>query len=329
MTERCHIFNATHVGFNHEKKGLECEDFSGNCDGKYIKIIAVADGHGSNNYPRTKIGSKLAVESAMKCIQDFDIAYRTTSDYKDKTLDKILGILTMKILRQWEKLVFSDADAIPFSDDELSKVAEKYKILYSDKSNITKAYGSTLIVAAITDDFCFGIQIGDGKLVLVDQHGICTQPIPEDKNCFSNVTTSLSDKGAINEFRTFISFDVPSAIFIGTDGIDNSYPSDDDLYGLYKSIIRIYYDTSIQDPIREIQDYLPILTKKGSGDDVSLAGVISFAYEPEKSQVALVNNDNQKLAISEIDEQGYINVVEVNDSEIENNSHSSNSIIVE
>lgn len=321
MTERKYIFSGTHIGHNHVKKDKDCEDYSGKCDGKDIKIIAVADGHGSDNYPRTKSGSRFAVESAIKCVQDFHIKHQNVEYTQDKNWNSALNELTKEILSLWEKMVFSDYRAIPFSEEELSKVAEKYKVMYCEEKNIYKAYGSTLIVAAKTDNFCFGIQIGDGKLVLVDRNDNFFQPIPEDVNCFSNVTTSLCDRDALDEFRTFISFDIPTAIFIGTDGIDNSYPNVDDFYGLYKSIINIYSDTSINNPNKEIDDYLPILTKKGSGDDVSIAGIISIAPESEKLKDVSPNYDeNLKSSVSESDELYIVSVTEVNETELVNNS---------
>ena len=64
------------------------------------------------------------------------------------------------------------------------------------------------------------------------------------------------------------------AVFCGTDGIDDSYSSIEELYALYRSILSIIAEHGIDIGKREIEDYLPILTKRGSGDDVSVASII-------------------------------------------------------
>ena len=55
MTDKIFSFSATETGYNHIKAepSKVCEDASGFYDDDQMHICVVADGHGSDNYPRT------------------------------------------------------------------------------------------------------------------------------------------------------------------------------------------------------------------------------------------------------------------------------------
>ena len=89
----------------------------------------------------------------------------------------------------------------PFLDSEILKVDEKHKEKYLKGERIEAAYGSTLIAVACTDAFWFGIHIGDGKCITCDYRGILRSLFHGMKKCFLNVTTSISDSNAIDNFR--------------------------------------------------------------------------------------------------------------------------------
>ena len=97
----------------------------------------------------------------------------------------------------------------------------------------------------VTDEYSFGLQIGDGKCVYIDADGKFSEPIPWDENCQLNVTTSICDSDAIDEFRYFVTENTPTAVFIGSDGIDDSYASDEELYALYRSILKIFIENGL------------------------------------------------------------------------------------
>ena len=54
-------------------------------------------------------------------------------------------------------------------------------------------------------------------------------------------------------------------------GIDDSYTNEEELHALYRSILKIFIEHGNEVGKKEIEEYLPTLTKKGSGDDVSIA----------------------------------------------------------
>ncbi len=306
-------FSATEVGYNHVKSDKVCEDASGFYDDEQMHICVVADGHGSDNYPRTDRGSKMAVDSAIKRTIDFvKTTYSedpTTSIGIEELLEDekhgfpILLQLAKSILMDWHESVESDYRSAPFTDDELTKVSEKYKARYLAKNEedrtVEKAYGCTLILFAVTSRYSFGLQIGDGKCVMIDKNGAFSEPIPWDENCQLNVTTSICDSDSIEEFRFFVTDKAPAAIFCGSDGIDDSYAASEELYALYRSILKIFIEHGLDVGRSEIVEYLPLLTKKGSGDDVSIGMILNT-----KETVALLPVFNIQADLFALYEKG-------------------------
>ena len=281
MNENILAFSSTATGYNHIKVEKGCEDASDFYMDDKMRICVVADGHGSDNYPRTERGSEYAVEAAIECIVDFV----NTANPKDVLVDEknhyaLMMQLVTSILRIWHEKIENDYIKNPFTEKELERVSEKYKQRYmslnENERKVEKAYGCTLIAYVCTDDYSFGMQIGDGKCVIVDKEGNFVEPIPWDENCQMNVTTSICDSDARDEFRFYISEKMPVAVFCGSDGIDDSYATPEEVYALYRSILKIFIEHGAEVGKKEIMEYLPVLTKRGSGDDVSVALIIDM-----------------------------------------------------
>lgn len=280
MNNNFFAFSATETGYNHTRINKVCEDASDFYDDEKMHICVVADGHGSDNYPRTEFGSKFAVDAAIKNVIEFVNTAEKSQVINDAENNfERMNQLAKSILRSWYESVEEDYNKKPFTEKELEKVSDKYKNRYLSENieerKVEKAYGCTLIIYVITDDYSFGMQIGDGKCVLIDENGQFLEPIPWDDDCQLNVTTSICDDDAIDEFRFYISDKMPTAVFIGSDGIDDSYANEEELYALYRSILKIFIEHGDEVGKSEICEYLPVLTKRGSGDDVSMGLIIN------------------------------------------------------
>lgn len=280
MNNNFFAFSATETGYNHTRINKVCEDASDFYDDEKMHICVVADGHGSDNYPRTEFGSKFAVDAAIKNVIEFVNTAEKSQVINDAENNfERMSQLAKSILRSWYESVEEDYNKKPFTEKELEKVSDKYKNRYLSENieerKVEKAYGCTLIIYVITDDYSFGMQIGDGKCVLIDENGQFLEPIPWDDDCQLNVTTSICDDDAIDEFRFYISDKMPTAVFIGSDGIDDSYANEEELYALYRSILKIFIEYGDEVGKSEIREYLPVLTKRGSGDDVSMGLIIN------------------------------------------------------
>jgi serine/threonine protein phosphatase PrpC len=295
VRENIFSFSATEIGYNHLKAepSKVCEDASGYYDDEMMHICVVADGHGSDNYPRTERGAQFAVDAALGQIKAcIEVIYNQNiskqehqaliSELLDSKIDEkhLLKYLAKNILMKWHELVEKDVAQNPFREEEMANVSDKYKTKYlsvnESERRVEKAYGCTLIAYAVTEEFSFGMQIGDGKCVVIDGDGTFAEPIPWDENCQLNVTTSICDSDAADEFRFAVSKHKPAAVFCGSDGIDDSYASTEELYALYRSILKIFLEHGKEVGESEIKEYLPILTKRGSGDDVSIALIIDY-----------------------------------------------------
>lgn len=280
MNNNFFAFSATETGYSHTRINKVCEDASDFYDDEKMHICVVADGHGSDNYPRTEFGSKFAVDAAIKNVIEFVNTAEKSQVINDAENNfERMNQLAKSILRSWYESVEEDYNKKPFTEKELEKVSDKYKNRYLSENieerKVEKAYGCTLIIYVITDDYSFGMQIGDGKCVLIDENGQFLEPIPWDDDCQLNVTTSICDDDAIDEFRFYISDKMPTAVFIGSDGIDDSYANKEELYALYRSILKIFIEYGDEVGKSEIREYLPVLTKRGSGDDVSMGLIIN------------------------------------------------------
>lgn len=277
MIDQIFADKAKCTGRNHELSDKVCEDYSVSFSDDNVRIIIVADGHGNNNYPRAQFGSKFASESALEMMTEFVKSADADSVIDNNANHIIFWQLEASILNRWHEKVNEHFNNNPLTDAELSLVSEKIKAQYQNGERIAKAYGTTLIAFAITKDYSFGIQIGDGLCVCFNDDLDASIPIPDDDKCFLNVTTSICDDDAIDEFRFIVLDKTPAAVFLGTDGIDDSYSSNEQLFEMYRSMISLFvkYDTDFAK--KEIEDYLPVITKKGSGDDVSIAYAVDMS----------------------------------------------------
>lgn len=268
-------FAFSEQGHNHIVSNKVCQDFSGHYSDDSMAIIAVADGHGSDNYPRTDRGSKFAVEAALTAIREFVATIEESKiDISDDS-STYLEQLAKNILAKWYAALDEDLEKYPLEAGELVQVSDKYRKFYLDGERQEKAYGTTLIAVCQTQNYWFGLQIGDGKCVCVSADGAMSEPIPWDDDCQANITTSICDSEAIDEFRYCFLQDCPIATMIGTDGVDDSYASSEELYNLYRSILVVFAEYGLQIGECEVQSFLPGLSRKGSGDDVSIAGIVS------------------------------------------------------
>lgn len=287
-------FAFSEQGYNHIKSDKVCQDSSGHYSDDSMAVVVVADGHGSDNYPRTDRGSRFAVEATITAIREFvkTVEYSAIDISEDSA--SYLEQLAKNILANWYAAVEADLEKYPFSEEELSKVSDNYKKKYMSGKKQEKAYGTTLIAVCQTRNYWFGMQIGDGKCVCISQDGSMHEPIPWDEDCQANITTSICDSEAIEEFRYCFMKECPVATLIGTDGIDDSYANTEEMYVLYRSIVAIFAEHGRETGESEIQTFLPGLSRKGSGDDVSIAGIVSASLsvafiEVQKAQCEYSN----------------------------------------
>jgi serine/threonine protein phosphatase PrpC len=304
-------FAVTVTGGSHIKHGKGCEDSSTKYEDSGVSIAVAADGHGDDNCFRSAKGSKFAVACAAKGIQEFvkylDEPEEVEASEKKGILGKVKSILNkpvlirenllkkeeaqaqlkerliQSIIRAWFNMTAEDFAKYSVTGEELQNVGEKYSKKYSEGKDLHHAYGTTLIAAAITPYYWFGIHIGDGRLTALYPDGTFDQPVPWDEKCYLNVTTSICDDDAFDRSRCYFSYHTekapPVAVFLCTDGVDDNYPVDENekhLYKLYRTIAITFAEDGFDSTYKQLIELSNSYATKGKGDDTSLAGFIDM-----------------------------------------------------
>lgn len=263
----------TLIGASHLAKGTVCQDASEFRATEQYAIAVVADGHGSKRHFRSDVGSKLAVMACVEAIRSYlDTDPEAFEEGFMADPKRIIRRIEKYIIWRWNVAVREHALANPFTDEEkIPFTEEKFKEL-----RLESIYGTTLICAVLSEEFTFGIQIGDGSLVVIDEDAEADMPIVDDESAPANLTASLCNSNAIDLFNHFVIPEQALAVFVSTDGLYTSFRSAEDFLD-YHSIIASHLDKpKAFDTI--VQRNLEKRTHYGTQDDISFA----CAYEQER-----------------------------------------------
>jgi len=270
-------------------------------------LTVVCDGHGGAPYFRSERGAELAIASIQKILPDY--IDRIAENLSKENIISLVPAL----LKTWGESVDSDLVQNPITQTEYNflemddaQAAERYKA----GEDLHSIYGATflcfvsatIVEAGKNKDFWFALQIGDGDIAVHSEKGFF-MPVPEDERNFLNQTTSLCDKNAENEFRLAFGTQNIDAVLCSTDGIANSFANENQLFSFYDKVLILFrtYDfeqdeDSSQDlekrkvfAIKEIESSLPDISKRGSGDDLTLAGFVDIDIEVFKKHIAAKN----------------------------------------
>lgn len=278
-------------GESHKVDDKPCQDasFSAVYDNG-LAIAIVCDGHGGERYFRSDVGSRMATEvirdSVVNFVENIDKSLLVGTSFtaeesitseevikKQTRVDVVFRQLFSSIIYHWNLKIAEHAHNTPVSDWEQQHVPQKYLDELNTSETYEKLYGCTLMVYVQTPEYWFAFHLGDGKCITFQQEPLWSFPIPWDERCFLNKTTSLCDSNAINEFRYCYEGDgyFPMAVFLGSDGIDDSFGEDPNLVNFYIQIVKMLVTEDRDATIASIESDLPQLSKIGSKDDMSVA----------------------------------------------------------
>jgi len=261
MQNQWRVVGQTVRGAVHERNGLPNQDaiqwLPTSGDGSSI-VLAVADGHGSARYSRSHVGASLAVESSTQLVQEFlnsQAGAGNLSLIKDATEEW----MPRALVRKWVEAVMGHLNSDPLSGEE------------PEQSVV--AYGTTLLVTAVTEQFALYLQIGDGEILTVSVSGEVTRPLTKDDRLFGNETTSLCAPEAWRDFR--VSFQPfmqspPALILLSTDGYPNSFRHEEGFFKVGSDILNMIRENGLAFINDNLSGWLSDSTLAGSGDDVTL-----------------------------------------------------------
>ena len=209
----------------------------------------------------------------------------------------LLRALFEKILARWQECIQADLFDDPISESQMEGVSQSARQQYLAGEGIERAYGTTMIAALVTEHYWVGLQQGDGRCIAVRTDGTCEQPIPWDARCEANITTSICDENAADEFRHCFSENPPAAIFLCSDGVDNAYPDMDGTYGFCQALASIYLSDGRPGLERAVAEYLPGLSRRGTGDDVTVAGLLCVDKLNPISEVLKIEEHLRKASV--------------------------------
>ena len=283
-------------GESHKADNKPCQDASFSTvydDG--LAIAIVCDGHGGERYFRSDVGAKLCKDAIRDNVRTFvktvdkslfigmpytaQEAITSEEIIKKKTaIDSFFRQLFSSIIYQWNYYIAEHAAKTPISEWEQEHVPQKYLDEFKTCETFEKIYGCTLMVYAQTPDYWFAFHLGDGKCISFQQEPFWHEPIPWDDRCFLNKTTSICDSNAIDEFRYCYEGDgvFPMAVFLGSDGLDDSFGEDANLVNFYIQVVKMLVTEGLDDTIKSIVSDLPQLSKIGSKDDMSIAFIYNI-----------------------------------------------------
>lgn len=148
------------------------------------------------------------------------------------------------------------------------------------KLSLKEIFGCTSVVYFQIKDSSkwYAFKIGDSDLFVSFGDGFL-KPIKDDPKCFLNETTSLCNSKAVDSFcfpeEQFLD-KIPVSVFASTDGVANSFSSEEYLARFYSQIQFSFDENGEFIGERDIKDYIPKLSETGSGDDVSIAGIVVY-----------------------------------------------------
>ena len=266
--------NAHHIGKSHVQSGLLCEDYSATYSDDHISIVVISDGHGDKNCFRSDKGARYACEIAISLCRQFQSITTHIDDIEQCDFESLVASLESDIADAWKEVVLADASTNPFNDEELSIASKQAQEVYRSGQRLEKAYGCTLILSMSTSNYWLSIQIGDGKSIAAYKDGVFVEPVPVDENCLGNRSTSLCNSNAKESFRHYFSKVKPIAAFVSSDGVEESF----DQAGLYNFFFSLAYwlkEEGFEIAKTKIDNLLPQISEGGSGDDVSVAIMVS------------------------------------------------------
>lgn len=316
-------------GESHKSTEKPCQDCAYAESTDSLSMAIVSDGHGGERYFRSQFGSRFAVEITKEAIRHFvtsmaesslvrqgeksvfaekeftSFSTETATDIQiDSKAHQALMWLFSSIISQWNEAIAKDAHERELTDWENLHVEQKYKDEFlsnraNENATFEKTYGCTLMAYVQTPSYWFAFHLGDGKCVMMqnkEKHLVCSQPIPWDERCFLNKTTSMCDSQALDEFRYCYQGDgtFPLAVFLGSDGMDDSYGDGDNLNNFYIELFKIIIRKSNDDAKSELIKSLPKISKVGSKDDMSVACIYDDSLL-QRTYFLLTNFQKEKL----------------------------------
>ena len=180
-------------GRSHKENGTPCQDYCLCEQAGDLFVVCAADGHGGEEYIFSDLGSEIACESLVRTVKDVyggDMGVFARKAFRDA------------VIENWKK------DVLDFHGDEIPT-----------RAGVLKKYGTTLLFAIVGEKEIALGQIGDGAILLFDDHGRHQLFVQNGVKITSSTSSLVSSRAEY----AFISACFPRNLFpcilLSTDGI--------------------------------------------------------------------------------------------------------------
>lgn len=285
------IIGESVIGESHKRRNIERQDSLLIIDGSHkhdrtnafyseissdVKLIAVADGHGSEACPYSKTGSQTAANVFCDIMAEYAAKYKADMNDLFVSLNREgeTTRLAKWIVSEWEKRILQYH---AMAKREIPK-KENGDI---DAGAIWKQYGTTLLGMLITKGFIFSLQLGDGDITYVDNNGV--SPVIEGDKILGVETHSISKPSSWKKVLTrVINLDgiteAPFMYILSTDGWLNSHASDEEFNKTCKDYFAMIQEHGTEIVESNLEGWLSETSKMGCGDDITAV----FVYFKEE-----------------------------------------------
>ena len=271
-TSQWQVIGQSVRGAAHERQGIPNQDaiawLPKSGAGSPV-VVAVSDGHGGARYTRSHIGARLAVKTSTRLIHSFAVRHKGSANLSltKRTAEEWLP---QALARAWLEAVNEHLERHPLARDEAGLLIASR----AGEEDHAIAYGTTLLVALVTNVFAIYLQIGDGEILTVTDGGEVSRPVPRDDRLLANETTSLCAVDAWRDFRVVfqpITNSRPSLILLASDGYPNSFRNEAGFLQAGLDILKVLRTEGGTRVHNSLEGWLRDTSKVGSGDDVTVA----------------------------------------------------------
>ena len=248
-------------GARHLQNNTPCQDSVRVQVKRDCIVLAVADGHGDKKHKHSDKGSQFAVEVACRVMESALLAIEEDQHKTPREHERVLSsALGKRISWEWNKRV------------------NTYCGLRSDGGwqEALVHYGTTVLAAAFSRKWAIFFQLGDGDILLTNKDGSQEFIFSDDEDMYGTFTHSLCEPNSNIYARVHCKLLQSSLqmVLLSTDGIRDSLNGEEEKYPqialwLQRQIALHGWDTTVDG----LEDWLTELSKRGNGDDSTLAVV--------------------------------------------------------
>ena len=255
----------------HDRKSQFYDEMSSD-----VKLIAVADGHGSASCPYSKTGSQTASNVFCDIMSEYAAKYKDNMGelFESFNREGETSRIAKQIIKAWEERILSHHNMkkrdVPKREDGNPDVAAIWRL-----------YGTTLLGMLITNGYIFSLQLGDGDITYVDKNGV--SPVIEGDKILGVETHSISKPSSWKKVLTrVINLDInkepPFMYILSTDGWINSHASEEEFHRTCMEYFNMIREQGPEVIESNLERWLSETSTMGCGDDISTV----FVYFKEE-----------------------------------------------